>query len=244
MSIAASIKRSGFELDVDVMAAAIKDVLAGRATKMTEQQAQQTIMAYQQELRAKRDAERLKTAEKNRKEGEAFLAENKQKEGVKVEEVKLPDGSNAEMQYKIITEGTGEAPKASDTVVINAKGTVPNGKEFENSTNRTVMLSRIPVRGLTSALQMMKPGAKWQVYLPSSLAYGDFGAGPIVEPGSPVIYELELVSVQTPQPLTSDIIKVPSAEDMKKGAKIEYIKPEDLKKMQMSQTNSSPSGKK
>jgi FKBP-type peptidyl-prolyl cis-trans isomerase FklB len=244
MSIAASIKRAGFEIDPDVLAAAIRDVLSGHETKMTDQEAQQNIMAYQKELRAKRDAERLKIAVKNRKEGDEFLADNKKKEGVKTLEVKLPEGGSAEMQYKIINEGTGEPPKPTDTAVINDKGTLIDGKEFDSSTNRTVVVNRIPMRGLTEALQMMKPGSKWQIYLPSTLAFGDYQMGSNVEPGSTVIYDVELVSVQTPQPLTSDIIRVPSAEDLKKGSNIVRITPEELKKMQMSQTNSSSSEKK
>lgn len=231
MSIGNSIKRAGFDVDPDVVSQGIKDVLAGRPTKFTDKEAQQTIVAYQQELRAKRDQARVETAKKNHKEGEAFLAANKQKEGVKTLDVKLPNGSTAELQYKVLTEGTGETPSGSDSVVLNLKGTLPNGKQFEESKDRKLPLNRIPVRGITDALQHMKAGAKWEVYLPSALAFGDY-PGPNVEPGSAVIYDVELVSVEHPQPMTSDIIKVPSAEELKKGAKIEVIKPEDVKKMQ------------
>lgn len=231
MSIGNSIKRGGFEVDPETVSQGIKDVLAGRPTKFTDKEAQQTIMAYQQELRAKHDQERVETANKNHKEGEEFLAANKQKAGVKTLDAKLPNGSTAELQYKVLTEGTGETPTGSDTVVLNMKGTLPNGKQFDESKDRKLPLNRIPVRGITDALEHMKTGAKWEIYLPSTLAYGDY-PGPNVEPGSAVIYDVELMSIEHPQPMTSDIIKVPSAEELKKGAKIEVIKPEDVKRMQ------------
>jgi FKBP-type peptidyl-prolyl cis-trans isomerase len=239
LNIASGVKQRGFEIDADVVALAIKDSLAGRELKVSEQDANQAMMAYQQELRAKREAERLKMAEKNRKDGDTFLAANKSKPGIKTHEVKLNDGNTAEFQYKIITEGKGEVPGAGDTAVLNLKGTTADGKEFESTEKRgqptRTPINRFPLHGVREALQMMPAGSKWELYLPSTLAFGDFGSGTAVEPGAAVIYEVELVSTETPQPLTSDIIKVPSAEELKKGAQIEVIKAEDLKK---AQTNS------
>ena len=110
MNIGTSLKRSGFEVDVDLLAAAIKDVLAEKQTRITEQEAREVIMAYQQEVRAKMEQERLQKAEKNRKAGEEFLAANKTKEGVKTQTFTLPDGKTAEFQYKVLTEGTGATP--------------------------------------------------------------------------------------------------------------------------------------
>lgn len=226
------IKRSNMEVDPDVIFAAMKEVLAGKETKLNDQQASEAIRNYQQ-------AERKKVAEKNKKEGEAFLAENKKKAGVKTKEVKLPDGTTAEMQYKVITEGTGEIPLSNDVVSVNYKGTLINGKEFDSTAKRGVPMKRAAnqlIRGWTEALQMMKVGSKWEIYLPSSLAYGDMG-NPSIDPGSTLIFEMELLGKEaplpppTPQPLTSDIIKVPSAEELKKGAKIEVIKPEDAARM-------------
>ena len=191
---------------------------------------------------AKREEERRKTAEKNKKEGEAFLAENKKKPGIKTLDVKLPDGTTAEMQYKVITEGTGAIPKSNDTVTVNYRGTLINGKEFDSSAKHggqpaKFQVNRV-VRGWTEALERMKAGSKWELYLPSSLAYGDQGYGPNIEPGATLIFEMELLGMEAPppppppaQPLTSDIIRVPSAEELKKGAKIEVIKPEDLEKL-------------
>jgi FKBP-type peptidyl-prolyl cis-trans isomerase len=241
MNIANSMKGGGVELDVDVMAGAIKDVLAGRTPKLTDQQVREAMTTYQQEVRTKREEMRRQTADKNRKEGEAFLAENKKKPGIKTLDVKLPDGTTAEMQYRVITEGTGAIPKSNDTVTVNYRGTLINGKEFDNSAKRPqatkLQVNRV-VRGWTEALEMMKAGSKWELYLPSALAYGDQGYGPAVEPGATLIFEMELLGAEAPpppappaQPLTSDIIRVPSAEELKKGAKIEVIKPEDLEKL-------------
>jgi FKBP-type peptidyl-prolyl cis-trans isomerase FklB len=230
------IKRGNMEVDADAVNSAMRDVLDGKTLKMTDQQAGEAIRNYQQ-------AELKRVSEKNKKEGEAFLEANKKKPGVKVQEVKLPDGSSAELQYKVITEGKGETPKTNDVVQVNYKGTLINGKEFDSSSKHNppgqpskMGLNRV-IRGWTEALEMMKTGSKWEIYLPSSLAYGDRGYPPDIAPGATLIFEMELVAIEPPppppppaQPLTSDIIKVPSAEELKKGAKIEVLKPEDVEK--------------
>jgi FKBP-type peptidyl-prolyl cis-trans isomerase FklB len=239
------IKRSSMDVDVDTVSAAIKDVLAGKETRLTDPQAQEAIAAYQKESQGK-------AAEKNKKEGEAFLAENKKKPGVKTHKVTLPDGITAEMQYKVITEGTGAMPKSNDTVHVNYRGTLINGKEFDSSAKHGGPLARPAnslVKGWTEALQMMKTGSKWELYLPSALAYGDRG-GQGIEPGAALIFEMELLSFDTPQPppppqpLTSDIIRVPSAEELKAGAKVEVIKAEDLEKMTKAAAATNSAGKK
>jgi FKBP-type peptidyl-prolyl cis-trans isomerase len=247
VNIGTAMKNQQFDVDVETVSSAIKDVLGGRDVKLTPQQAMENIRAYQKDLMTKRMEEQKKLAEKNKKEGETFLAANKAKPGVKAHEVKLVDGSTAELQYKVIKEGTGEIPKSNDLVEVTFRGTTPDGKEFANSTKNPGMPPRaasagvMGTRGTGEALQMMKVGSKWEVYMPSSLAYND-NQGPGVEPGSPVIFELELTGVKAPpppppppQPLTSDIIKVPSAEEMKKGAKIEVLKPEDVEKAKKEQ---------
>src|SRR5205823_1966336 len=156
--------------------------------KLTEPQSQEAIMAYQKEAQGK-------ASEKNKKEGEAFLAENKKKPGVKTQTVTLPDGTTAEMQYKVITEGTGGSPKSNDTVTVNYRGTLINGKEFDSSamTGPLKRPANTLVKGWIEALQMMKAGSKWELYLPAALAYGDRG-GRGIEPGSALIFEMELVS--------------------------------------------------
>jgi FKBP-type peptidyl-prolyl cis-trans isomerase FklB len=252
MNVGNNIKRSGVELDLDVLTGAIKDVMAGKELKLTDQQAQEAITAYQQEMRTKMAEEQRKMADKNHAEGDAFLAENKKKPEVKILPVPVNIGTNAttaELQYKVITDGTGEMPKSNDMVSVNFKGTLVNGKEFDSTAKHGGQPSKYTVnrgvpRGWTEALQRMKVGSKWELYIPAALAYGDQGFRPnSIEPGSTLIYELELVSIEapqpvaTPQPLTSDIIRVPSAEELKAGAKIEVLKPEDVEKATRAATN-------
>src|SRR6266404_3957041 len=254
MNVGNSIKNGGVELDVDVLAAAIRDVLAGRELKLTDQEARDALNEYRKEARAKQDEIRQKSAEKNHKEAEAFLAENKNKPGVKTHSVTLPDGTAAEMQYKVITEGTGEVPKSNDMVSANYRGTLIYGKEFDSSAKRGGQPSKFGVLGVipgwTAALEMMKVGSKWELYLPPSLAYGDRGFPPNVEPGAALIFELELVGTETPapppppQPLTSDIIRVPSAEELKAGSNIQVLKPEDVEKLIKAQTNATNKAEK
>jgi len=233
MNVGNNLKRGGYEIDVEILSAAIRDVLAGTETKLNETEAREALNGYQKELGAKREEERKKSAEKNKKEGEQWLAENKRKTGVRVQEVKMPDGTMAELQYKVIKEGDGAIPKTNDTVSVNYRGTLTNGKEFDSSAKHgqpgKFQVNRV-VKGWTEALQMMKTGSKWELYIPSALAYGDFGSGPDIQPGSTLIFEVELLSIDTPPPLTSDIIRVPSAEELKAGAKVEVIKPEDVEK--------------
>jgi len=239
-----NLKRGGVELDMEVLTGAMKDAMAGKPSQLADPQVREAINNYRQAARAKQDEMRRQTAEKNKKEGATFLAENKKKPDIKTLEVKLPDGTTAEMQYKVLTEGTGAVPKTNDSVTVNYRGTLISGKEFDNSNKRPqptkLQVNRV-VRGWTEALERMKVGSKWELYLPSTLAYGDNGQGPTIEPGSTLIFEMELTGVEAPPPptppaaaaapLTSDIIKVPSAEELKKGAKIEVIKAEDLEKM-------------
>jgi len=245
MNIGNSIKRGGVELDIDKLSVAMKDVLAGRDPKITDQQAQEAFKSYQVESRSKQEEIRKQSSEKNKKASEAFLAENKNKPGVKTHTASLPGGGTAEMQYKVITEGTGATPSSNDVVLVNYRGSLINGKEFDSSAKRGDKPAKFPVgrvvRGWTEALQLMKVGSKWEIYLPASLAYGDNGYGPMIEPGSALVFEMELTGIEAPPPpaapaaaaapLTSDVIKVPSAEELKKGAKIEVIKAEDLEKM-------------
>jgi len=195
MNIGNSIKRGGVLLDMNVLWGAIRDVLAGGTLKMTDQQAQEAMRSYQVEARRKHEETQKKAAEKNKKEGETFLAENKKREGIKTHAVTLPDGTTAEMQYKVITEGTGATPQGNDTVTVNYRGTLINGKEFDCSAKRggpaKFQVNRV-VRGWTEALQMMKDGSKWQLFIPSQLAYGDAGNSSI-EPGSTLLFDVELI---------------------------------------------------
>ena len=242
MDIGRNLKRGGVELDLDVLHKAMQEAVAGGTSKFSDQQIQEAIGNYRKEAMAKRQELQKAAAEKNKKEGETFLAENKTKPGVKTVEIKQADGTTAEMQYKVLTEGKGDIPKTNETVSVNYKGTLIGGKEFDSSAKHGAQPAKFPVnrvvKGWTEALERMKVGSKWELYLPSTLAYGDNGSPPSIEPGATLIFEMELVGIEAPppppppaQPLTSDIIRVPSAEELKKGAKIEVIKPEDLEKL-------------
>jgi FKBP-type peptidyl-prolyl cis-trans isomerase len=244
MQLGTMIKRNNLDVDISVVSDAMNDIIAGKQPKMSEPEAKEVMMTYQRSAATKREEDRKKQSEKNKAEGEKFLAGNKSKSGVKTKSVTLPDGSKAELQYKIITEGKGPIPMSNDVVEVNYKGTLINGTEFDSSSKHGDKPAKFPVnrviRGWTEALEMMPVGSKWTVYIPSTLGYGDMGAGPTIEAGSTLVFEMELVAIEpkTPPspppapaaPLTSDIIRVPSADELKKGAKIEVLKPEDVEK--------------
>jgi FKBP-type peptidyl-prolyl cis-trans isomerase FklB len=224
-------KQQGLDINPEIAAQAIKAIQAGSQTLLTPEQAQETLTIFQKEFRAKQQAKQAEAGIKNKTEGEAFLAKNKSATGVTT----LPDG----LQYSVITAGTGLKPSASDVVSVHYRGTLIDGTEFDSSYKRG-QPAEFPVggviRGWTEALQKMPVGSKWKLFIPSELAYGEQGR-PSIPPNSVLIFEVELLSIQAPPPppqpaapLTSDIIKVPSAEEMKKGAKIEVIKPEDAAK--------------
>lgn len=225
-NLANSLKNGGIEVNQDMLIQAIQDVLGGKPTLLNESEVREVLTALQKDMRAKADEKRKVAAETNKKEGEAFLAANKNKPGV----VALPSG----LQYKVLQEGKGKTPSSNDTVTVHYRGTLLDGTEFDSSYQRnqpaTFKVNGV-IKGWTEALQLMKEGAKWQLFIPSQLAYGEFGAGGKIGPNSVLTFEVELISVQAPEPITSDIIKVPSAEEMKKGAQIEVIKKEEAEKL-------------
>ena len=220
-------QQQGLDVNPDLAAQAIKDIQSGGATLLTQAEMQQTLTSFQQEFRANQQKKQAELSGKNKAAGEAFLAANKNNPGV----VTLPDG----LEYQVITSGNGATPTANDTVTVNYRGTLIDGTEFDSSYKRG-QPAEFPVggviRGWTEALEKMTVGSKWKVFIPSELAYGERGQNGI-PPNSTLIFEVELLVTKSPtpvQPLTSDIIKVPSAEEMKHGAKIEVIKSEDAAK--------------
>ena len=232
-------QQQGLEVDPDIAAHAIKDVQTGGTTLLSQAEMQETLTEFQKTFKIKQQKMQAEKAEKSKAEGEAFLSKNKGNAGV----ITLPDG----LQYTVLAEGTGAMPAASDVVSVNYRGTLLDGTEFDSSYKRGKP-AQFPVNGVikgwTEALQLMKTGSKWKLFIPSDLAYGENGQRGI-PPNSVLVFEVELLSVQAPpppaappQPLTSDIIKVPSAEEMKKGAKIETLKPEDVQKLQQAQPQS------
>jgi FKBP-type peptidyl-prolyl cis-trans isomerase FklB len=235
-SIKNSLKNVDVSVDADALARGIKDAAGGGQTLITEEQEREILTAFQTEMRTKQMEKRKEQSEKNKKEGEEFLAKNKTESGVTT----LPSG----LQYQVITEGKGDMAKATDTVTVNYRGTLIDGTEFDSSYKRgqpaTFRVTGV-IKGWTEALQLMKTGSKWKLFIPAELAYAEHGSGQQIGPNAVLIFEVELVSIQSaqagvptitnPTPLTSDIIKVPSAEELKKGAKIETIKPEDVEKL-------------
>ncbi|HZF02254.1 MAG TPA: FKBP-type peptidyl-prolyl cis-trans isomerase [Methylomirabilota bacterium] len=241
MLIGHNLQQQGVDVDWDVFMQGIKDVQPGGKTLLTQQQMQETLNDYKKVAMARQQQMREEQAVKNKAEGEKFLTENKNKPGVKT----LPDG----LQYKIITEGKGALPGSNDVVQVNYRGTLLDGTEFDSSYKRG-QPAEFPVNrpifgnGWTEALQKMKVGSKWQLFIPSDLAYGENGTRGIL-PNSTLIFEVELLSTKpapapvSSNPLTSDIIAVPSATDLKKGKQPYTLKAEDVQKMQrqLQQTN-------
>ena len=191
MDIGGNLKRQSVEVDPDLLAKGFKDSYGEGKTILTEDQARQAIADFQKTLMAKQAETMQKLSEKNKADGEKFLAENGKKEGVKT----LPSG----LQYKEITPGKGKSPNSTDTVTTHYKGTLIDGTEFDSSHKRgepaTFPVSGV-ISGWTEALQLMKEGAKWQLFVPSNLAYGERGAGREIGPNATLIFEVELISVK------------------------------------------------
>jgi FKBP-type peptidyl-prolyl cis-trans isomerase len=191
MNLGMSLKKQSVEIDPVLVTQGLKAAMAGGKTLLTPEEAQTALMEVQNDLRKKQQEKMQVTGEANKKEGEAFLTANKAKEGV----VTLPSG----LQYKILKEGTGPKPTATDSVVCNYRGTLINGTEFDSSYKRG-QPATFPVvgviKGWTEALQLMPVGSKWQLVIPSSLAYGERGAGGDIGPNATLVFEVELMSIQ------------------------------------------------
>jgi FKBP-type peptidyl-prolyl cis-trans isomerase len=193
LDMGGSLKKNDIEVNTDALIKGIKDGLTDAKPMMSEQELKETIAALQKDMMAKQQEKQKAVAEKNKKEGEAFLEANKKKPGVKV----LPSG----LQYKVLKEGTGKTPGLSDTVTVNYKGTLIDGTEFDSSYKRG-QPATFPVKGVipgwTEALQLMKEGSKFELYIPSNLAYAERGAGGAIGPHATLIFEVELISISKP----------------------------------------------
>ncbi len=191
MNIGNSLHKDAIEVDPNVLLQGLKDAMAGGHLQMTPEEDKATMTALQADLRQKHDAMMQQAGAANKTEGDAFLAANKSKPGV----VTLPSG----LQYKILKEGTGPKPTASDTVVCNYRGTLLNGTEFDSSYKRgqpaTFAVGQV-IKGWTEALQLMPVGSKWQLFIPSDLAYGDKGAGADIGPNATLEFEVDLISIE------------------------------------------------
>jgi len=192
MNLGTNLHKETVDVDPAIVLRGLKDALASGKTLLTEDEARAALTQLQTEVRSKQQEKMKVAGEMNKKEGVEFLAANKSKEGVVI----LPSG----LQYKILTEGTGPKPAASDTVVCNYRGTLISGTEFDSSYKRGQPAS-FPVNGVikgwTEALLLMPVGSKWQLFVPSELGYGDRGAGADIGPGATLIFEVELLSIQS-----------------------------------------------
>ena len=188
-----SLKKQEVEFDPALVSQGLKDAMSGGKTRLTEQEAQAVLTEVQTAVNKERQEKIQKASAANKAEGEAFLAANKTKPGV----VTLPSG----LQYKILKEGTGPKPAATDTVSSNYRGTLINGTEFDSSEKHggaaKFGVSQV-IKGWTEALQLMPVGSKWQLFVPSSLAYGERGAGGDIGPDATLIFDVELVSIEKP----------------------------------------------
>jgi FKBP-type peptidyl-prolyl cis-trans isomerase FklB len=183
-------KRQQVDINSDMLVQGIEDAASGGEALMTEEQMRTVMMNLANRVKAEQMEKQKQEGAENIKAGEAFLAENAGKEGVKT--------TDSGLQYKVITAGEGKTPQKSDKVTVHYRGTLIDGSEFDSSYSRnkpaTFGVGQV-IPGWTEALQLMKEGDKWEIYLPSKLGYGERGAGAKIPPNSTLIFEVELISV-------------------------------------------------
>lgn len=191
MDIGKNLQAQSIEVNADALAQGLKDVLAGNKTSLTDEQMQELALEFQNEMSERQEKKMRERSEKNRKEGDAFLAENKKKQGV----VTLANG----LQYKILKKGTGRKPKESETVTVHYRGRLIDGTEFDSSFKRgepaTFPVNGV-IKGWVEALQLMPVGSMWELYIPPELGYGEQGAGQVIGPNQTLIFEIELLSIR------------------------------------------------
>jgi FKBP-type peptidyl-prolyl cis-trans isomerase len=187
LNIGTNLKRQNVELNTDALMTGLKDGISGQKPLLNEQEVKEAMLALQKDMQQKQEA----AAQKNAKDGGKFLADNKAKAGVKV--------TASGLQYKVEKEGKGAQPKADDTVTVNYRGTLIDGTEFDSSYKRgqpaTFPVNGV-IKGWTEALQLMKAGSKYQLFIPADLAYGPAGR-PTIPPNSTLIFEVELLDVKS-----------------------------------------------
>jgi FKBP-type peptidyl-prolyl cis-trans isomerase len=237
-NIAGSVKRDQLDVDVDTIATAMKDVIGGKPTRLNEKEVKDIMTQFQGAMRAKMAADREKQSSEAKAKGDEYLAKNAKDPAVKT----LPNG----IQYKVLKEGTGDMPKTTDSVVVGYKGSLIDGTVFDQNEHFPTPVTGRTIKGWSEVLPLMKTGSKWEVVIPSDLGYGTRGNQKI-PPNAVLIFEMELISITPPAPATAkppvsatgpnpssppstttpvvsgQIIKVPSADELKKGAKIEVI---------------------
>lgn len=196
MDIGSTLKKQSIEVNQDVFIQGFKDAYGEDTTHLSADEMKNVLVAFQQQQRAQREEQAKQLAKKNKEEGEAYLEAHAQEPGV----VALPSG----LQYKVLQAGTGPTPTINDRVRVHYKGMLLDGTVFDSSYDRgqpvTFGVGRV-IRGWTEALQLMKVGSKWELTIPSDLAYGERGAGESIEPNSVLIFEVELLGIEKPEDL-------------------------------------------
>jgi FKBP-type peptidyl-prolyl cis-trans isomerase FklB len=205
LDIGTTLKRQLIDVNAELLNKGIQDGLSGNKALLNDEQVKETMAAFQKDMMAKQAAAKKATGEKNAVEGKKFLADNKSKEGVKT--------TATGMQYKVLKEGTGPVPKATDTVKVNYRGTTIDGTEFDSSYKRgqpaSFPVNRV-IKGWTEGLQLMKVGSKYQLVIPADLAYGERGAGSDIGPNATLLFDVELLEIvpagttPTPKPAAYD----------------------------------------
>jgi FKBP-type peptidyl-prolyl cis-trans isomerase len=187
------LKANDIKASTDLIIQGLRDGLGGAKGMLTDAEMQATMQEFQQKVMAQQEAKTKALGEKNKTEGEAFLAKNKTRKEVKT--------TASGLQYETLREGTGPSPKPTDTVTVNYKGTLIDGSTFDSSYDRgqpaTFVLNQV-IPGWTEGVQLMKVGGKTKFYIPSAMGYGDKGAGAAIGPNAPLIFEVELISIGAP----------------------------------------------
>lgn len=187
LNIGMNFKRQNVDVNPDIIVSGLKDGIAGKP-QMNTDQIRETMMAFEKDMQQKQ----AEAGKKNQADSEKFMADNKKKDGVKT--------TASGLQYKVIKEGNGAQPKSTDTVTVNYRGTLVDGTEFDSSYKRgqpaTFPVGGV-IKGWTEALEMMKAGSKYQLFIPPDLAYGEHSPSPTIPPNSALIFEVELISVQS-----------------------------------------------
>lgn len=248
VNMANSIINNDIDAELAYAIKGLSDKLEGKSLLQTDDETKAVLNEISREIIERRNKER-QAAEAARQEkgqaakaaGEAFLKEKAQEDGVQ--------STGSGLLYKVITQGDGPRPSKSDTVTVHYRGTLIDGTEFDSSFKRNAPAKfgvGNVIKGWTEALQLMPVGSKWELYIPSDLAYGTRGQGDKIVPNSTLVFEVELIETASPVskpktsgPITSDIIRVPSAEGIKKGEKVEIIPKDKIDEYRQKETDSS-----
>jgi FKBP-type peptidyl-prolyl cis-trans isomerase len=194
LNLGKSLKSNDVQANVDLIVKGLRDGLGGGQALLTDEEMQSTMQAFQQQLQQQQQAKAKVVGEKNKTEGEAFLAKNKARPEVKT--------TASGLQYEVLKEGTGPMPKATDTIVVNYLGTLTDGTKFDSSADHngpaTMVLNQM-IPGWIEGVQLMKVGSKYKFYVPPALGWGDRGAGNLIGPNAATIFEVELLSIGQPE---------------------------------------------